>query len=93
MSSRAQLTELARLVALVASDLEHRGYQASAVVRRGAQALTEAAAWAPDDDSACPGCGGPVEQPELGRRRSFCSTSCRKRHTRAESGRNGSIAA
>lgn len=68
--------DLARLVALVADDLDHRGYKAAGVVRRAAQVLAETPASPPP--SSCPACGVPIVQPERGRRRKYCSTRCRQ---------------
>lgn len=80
----AELTELSRLGALVADDLAHRGYQSVGIVRRMAQALVEVAGQATTTSSGCPVCGGPIVQPDVGRRREYCSTACRRSARRAK---------
>lgn len=76
--THGELLELARLLTLVAADLDHRGYQPSGVVLRAARALVELAAVVPHVAEACPVCGGDVEQPATGRRRVYCSSSCKR---------------
>jgi len=78
--------ELARLLALVADDLEHRHYQAAGIVHHAAQVL---ATMTPTDSDACPVCGGPVAQPATGRRRVYCRPACR--HRAAKQRRNGEV--
>jgi hypothetical protein len=36
----------------------------------------------PDDPSRCRVCGGPLEQPRVGRKRKFCSKSCARKDER-----------
>lgn len=73
------MDELAQQLAWVAGDLESRGYQFSAVVRRGAWRLIDV----PEgDDDGCRGCREPLEQPARGRPREWCSERCRRRHRR-----------
>ena len=69
--------DLARRLALVASDLDGRGYPAAGIIRQAARALLEA----PEDtDDGCRGGGVDLDQPATGRRRVWCSEPCRRRH-------------
>jgi hypothetical protein len=60
-----------------ASELEARGYLGSGLLRRAARAIAEHVR---DEGatSVCPRCGDPVTQPRTGRRRTWCSSRCRK---------------
>ncbi len=75
----AEHADLARLLALVADDLDHRGYRAAGVVARAARFIAQTSA---TTDAGCPQCGRDVEQLGLGRPRVFCTTSCRRKFHR-----------
>lgn len=68
--------DLARLTALVAGDLDRKGYPSAGVVRQAARALLEAV---PVDAGGCRGCGAELDQPATGRPRVWCSEACRRR--------------
>lgn len=73
-------TDLARLGAMTAADLEQKGYRGAGIVRALARAvidLPEAA-----DDDGCSGCGAELPQPPSGGKRLWCSEQCRRRHRR-----------
>lgn len=80
--------DLARRLALVADDLDHRGYMAAGVVRQGARELSRHRV--PTDD-ACPTCGDPVLQTGRGRPRVYCDKECRRRAENLR--RNGQVSA
>lgn len=73
-------TELARSLALVAADLDDRGYRFAGVVRQAARTLI--AAPVPTTEDGCRGCGRALDQPVTGGRRLWCSERCRRRHRR-----------
>jgi hypothetical protein len=79
------LAALARRGARVAGHLEDHGYRYAGIVRQLAQAVAESAGWR--DPDACPVCGDPIVQPQLGRRREVCSQRCRATKWR----RNGKV--
>lgn len=75
---------LARLLSLVAADLEKRGYPSVGVIRQGCRALLEMAFRMPADEvRTCPGCGG-LLPPHLGPGPAprFCAEACRSRWRR-----------
>src|SRR5437764_501339 len=76
---------LARSGAIVADDLEHRGYKAAGTVRQLARRVAELSSLAPRPET-CPVCGGPLVQPRLGRRRNVCSARCRATKWRRKGG-------
>jgi hypothetical protein len=65
---------LARQLAYVAGDLDARLYPYTGVLRQAARALLDL-----DHHDGCRGCGTHLEQPATGRRRVWCSESCRRR--------------
>lgn len=70
---------LARDLVLIAGDLDRMLYPNTGRLRQAARALLEVD---PPDDDGCRGCGHPIDQPERGRRRVWCSEGCRDRHRR-----------
>lgn len=80
---------LARLLGVIADDLERRQYPAAGAVRRGARWIAQH----PDDPppSACPTCGAEVTQPGRGRPRVYCSQLCRNRAAKRQ--RNATVVA
>lgn len=69
---------LAHLLGRISQDLEDRGYPGAPAVLRGAQVLATAAHSTTDD--GCRGCGVGLDHPATGRRRVWCSETCRRRH-------------
>jgi len=69
--------KLARIVSIVADDLDALGYAAAGVVRHAARVIAQHRD--PTGTGDCPTCHGPVEQPARGRRRIYCSAPCRHR--------------
>ena len=69
---------LAHLVAVIAADLEDRGFQFTGPLRDAARRLHQIA------NDGCRQCGQPVEHLTTGRPRLFCGDTCRQRaHRRA----------
>lgn len=77
--TRGEAERLVRMGLVIYDDLTHRGYRAAPGVHRLTQAVAYLSRYAPPDPDACPTCGGPVVQPERGRRRVHCSSTCRNR--------------
>lgn len=67
--------DLARSLALVAADLDRRGYALTGVVRQAARQLL--AAESPGD--GCRGCGAELVYRGRGRPRVWCGETCRNR--------------
>lgn len=74
MTPDLDLARLARLGALVAGDLERRGYPMAGIVRQIARALVTVS---PARDTGCRGCGAPLTTGR-GRPRIWCSERCRR---------------
>jgi hypothetical protein len=85
---------LARQLALIASDLESRGYEHTGPLRQAARLLVGS----PDDahglddeqtagEPRCGWCGGPLVRQARGRPRRWCSARCRRAAQRPK-GRN-----
>lgn len=72
------LDALARLVLLVADDLDRKGYPATGPIRRYVRETRTTLAGAAPTPGCCPVCGELVVQPERGRRRVYCSATCRR---------------
>ena len=71
---------LARDLAAVAAEMDSRGLPYGPGIRRAAFALLHLAMLHQQHGSTgCPGCGAEVDQPERGRRRTWCSERCRRR--------------
>lgn len=70
--------KLAHLLHRIFQDLDDRGYPGAPAVLRGAQALATAGHATADD--GCRGCGCRLDHPATGRRRVWCSETCRRRH-------------
>ena len=77
VSSADERQGVVRLLSYAASDLERRGLAYHGVVRRAARMLATLEAGA--DGEGCRGCGAELVQPPTGRRRKWCSESCRRR--------------
>lgn len=69
--------DLARGLALVASDLDAKGYPLAGMVRQAARALLNGDH---GTDGGCRGCGAELAYAGRGRPRVWCGESCRRRH-------------
>lgn len=69
--------ELVRQGTYVAADLEERGYPLVGIVRQLAREVAGIGDTGSDD--GCAGCGTELVQPWTGRRRRWCSETCRRR--------------
>jgi hypothetical protein len=68
---------VARLLAQDAAELDRRGWPRAGIIRQAVRLLLEV----PDETgNGCPECGAELAQPATGRRRKWCSESCRRRH-------------
>lgn len=67
--------DLARQVAIVAGDLEAKGYSYAGVIRQAARAL---AAEPQSIDDGCRRCGAPLPSKGRGRPRIWCDDQCRR---------------
>lgn len=81
MSGGADLVQLARRLGWIAQNLDVKGYQFTGPIRDAARLLLDLPEReAPDAD--CAGCEAPLVQPATGRRRKWCSESCRSKARR-----------
>jgi hypothetical protein len=81
MPAADELRQTVSAVLYVCDDLERRGYLLTGTLRRAARLLIELEDSRPRPGT-CTVCGGPVEQPATGRRRTYCSRPCRRRANR-----------
>lgn len=88
MTRTSEAQKLARLLNYQAAALTDHG-QDVGIIRLAARRLVEQAAQldlatvdVDGDATTCQGCGGPVVQPDTGRRRKWCSERCRDRARR-----------
>lgn len=70
------VNDLARTLAVVAGDLDRRGYMYAGTVRQAARALL---AVDQDEPGGCRGCGAPLPYAGRGRPRVWCGEPCRRR--------------
>ena len=66
---------LGHVLAVLATDLDGRGFPYAGPLRQAARRLHEIANGTSD---GCRRCGEPLTQPATGRRKVFCSTRCRQ---------------
>ena len=75
--------DLSRSLSAVAAILDAHGFPLAGVVRQGAIELATHVCIAGEvEDGGCAECGAPVEQPDRGRRRTYCF-DCRPRRAAA----------
>jgi hypothetical protein len=76
-----EASRYARMLGVIANDLDRAGYAFTGPLRVAAGLLLEVCALLPDGAERC-SCGEVLQHPRTGRRRAHCSDPCRKRADR-----------